>query len=210
MKLSTLLVAVTGFTIILSGAGCSSLGLTKASKVIESQTPGVAEGAGASVTGPSNSAAPTTQIAERRTAFYPGPKVQWPLPKTGIQSPAASDPVTVAQPPQTEPQYPAWQYEKVETTIGQHQDAAGIVKAAQVASGWSSVRWLGILITIIGIGGMLWSYNNEHGYPLVFLKVTAIGVIITIIGSNPWFLLLLLIPLGFYALQRLNLLRLPL
>lgn len=216
MKYSPL-VLVTGLSIILLGAGCGVVPrLTGASGVIQSQTPGAATGAGASVVGPANSASPTTQTSERRVAYYPPPSVVIPdvAAKVQVQTPTSVPqpqlPPVVIQPPATQPQYPAWTYEHVSTTIGEHQDAAGLVKAAKVASGWSTVRWLGILTTLVGIAGWLYSYNNhETGYPLVFIKVAIAGLIITIVGSNPWLLLLLIIPVGFYALQKLNLLRLP-
>lgn len=213
MKLSPL-VLVTGFTtIILLGAGCSMASrLTGTNGVIQSQTPGQSSGAGATLLGPANAAAPSTQVAERRTAYYPPQSaakqtvpIASPIP-TRIDAPTQIvAPVIVAQPPTTEPVYPAWTYEKVTTSIGQHQDAAGLVKAAQTASGWSWVRWFGLIVMVIGIGGWLYSYNNkETGYPLVFIKVFLCGAIITAVGSNPWLLLLLLIPVGFYAFQKLT------
>lgn len=194
------------FAVLLLATGCSYLPTKGAASVVSAQAPGVASGAGAEVVGPANSASPTTQTAERRVAYYPPPGREWPLPTSGVQPQPAPQPAPVDAPKDVTP---AWSYEKVSTTIGQHQSAATIVKVAEQASGWSSVRWLGILALLVGIGGALWSYNNEHGYMLVFVKVAICGLILVIVGENPWLLLILLIPFGFYVIQKLGLLRLP-
>lgn len=218
------LVIILSLAFGLNLVGCSGVGQKMVTSVAQSQAPGAATGAGATIIGPTNSAEPTTQVAERRTAYY-APQADLTGIAAYIHSQVGQLAVTpavqsstqqtqpVAIPPSTAPQYPAWTYEKVSTTIGQHQDAAGLVKAAQTASGWPVWRWIGIATMVVGIGGWLYSYNNkETGYPLVWIKVFLCGAIITAVGSNPWLLLLLLIPLGFYAVQKLaaiGILRLP-
>lgn len=207
---------VVGFT-ILPFAGCSTLGLTKAVSLAEAQQAGHAEGAGANVTGPTNAAAPTVQSAFRDIKYTP--VIVRPKARAEHEFPA----ILAQYPNQPSPQsasgndanqievlaVPTSASERVETTIGQHQNVEGIVKAAMIASRWSSVRWLGILTIIIGVGGMLWSHGNPDGYPLIFVKVIGCGIVLTLIGENPWLLLILLLPVGFYVLQKLNLLRLP-
>lgn len=180
--------------------GCSTV--RDARRVVAEQKPGVATGAGATFVGPANSAAPSTQTAERLIAFEP-PMPE--IPQVVVQSPS---PVGPAAPLLPAPR-PAWVQERVTTTLGQHQDAAGIVKVAATMSGWSTVKWLGALCILVCAGGILWSHGNPDGYPLVFWKVGGIGVFLMIAGDHPAWLLLLLIPLGFYAVQKLNLIRLP-
>jgi hypothetical protein len=183
MKLLLVLIALACF-------GCAQTGR----RIIEAQTPGASSGAGATLTGPANSAAPIAP------ALVPVVQIDAP----GIAAP----PIPAAQLPA--PSMPAWVYERTETTLGQHQDAADIVKVAVAVSKWGTVRIVGILCIVLGLGGILWSYkNDESGYPLVYLKVAGAGVVFLLVGDNPWLLLLLLLPLGLYAAQKFNLLRLP-
>jgi hypothetical protein len=67
---------------------------------------------------------------------------------------------------------PRYVHEKVTTTIGQHQDAAPLIRAAAYASNWSGPKWIGLLCIFVGLGGWLYGVTHkETGYPLVFLKV---------------------------------------
>lgn len=186
-------------------AACSNPSRQTA-RVITAQAPGSASGSGSTLVGPTNSAASSTQVAERTTVWAP--------PPTALATPFVSAPtipsVTTPLPPSSLP-IPVWTTERTSTTLGSHQDATGLLKAAQVASGWPAVRWIGIICVILCIGGLLHSHNNpDTGYPLVWIKVGISGVILIIIGDNPWMLLLLSIPVGFYLLQKLGLIRLPL
>jgi hypothetical protein len=198
MKLLLVLIALACF-------GCAQTGR----RIIEAQTPGASSGAGATLTGPANSAAPSSQVAERRIAYQAAPIAPALVPVVQIDAPGiAAPPIPAAQLPA--PSMPAWVYERTETTLGQHQDAADIVKVAVAVSKWGTVRIVGILCIVLGLGGILWSYkNDESGYPLVYLKVAGAGVVFLLVGDNPWLLLLLLLPLGLYAAQKFNLLRLP-
>jgi hypothetical protein len=99
-------------------------------------------------------------------------------------------------------------HEKVTTTIGQHQDAAGILAmAAKAASDWGWLRWVGVVCMLAGVAGWLWSVGNPGGYPVVFLGVAACGVLFVFAAENPAWLLVLLLPGGFYAAQKLGVLR---
>ena len=191
---------------MLALVGCAQ---HNARKIVEAQTPGLATGAGATITGPANSAQASTQVAERRVTYQAAPAAPLALPRLAVEAPTVGAPQLPA-PELPPPAIPAAVYERVETTIGAHQDAAGIVKVAVAMSRWSSVKWMGLLCIVIGILGMAWSYKNEEsGYPLVYLKVSGVGVFLVMVADNPAWLLLLLVPLALYALQKFNLLRLP-
>lgn len=195
-------------------AGCANPGRD----VVKGQAPGHATGAGSSFTGPANSAAPSTQKAKRTTVYQKAPAArrnstvttpdgqEFELVPVVRTAPAVEQPAAPAAP--TNPA-PSWISEETETTFGQHQDAAGIVKVAMAASRWSLMRWLGIICVLVCLGGLLWSHENPNGYPVVFWKVGACGVFFIIAADHPAWLLLLLLPLGFFAVQKLNLLRLP-
>ncbi len=193
------------FAVALVG-GCKNLP-TSVSKIVAGQTPGEATGAGAVFVGPANSAAPSTQVATRQVGYYP-PPVKMPLPRF-VPTPAPQPQADVAPVPPETP-VPAWVNEHVETTFGQHQDAAGIVKVATSMGGWGSARWLGILCMLGGAFGLAWAHGNPDGYPVVCWKVGGVGLVLAIFDPNPWWILLLLIPAGFYLAQKLNLLKLPL
>lgn len=184
-------------------AACSPI--SSARHIVEAQTPGQVTGAGATLVGPANSATGSSQIAERRMWYRPTRPAAGSVP---VAPPVITPAPRVEQPP-IQPAAPEWIYERTETTLGQHQDAAGIVKVAATMSAWSSVKWIGLLCILVCLGGLLWSHGNPDGYPLVFWKVGGIGLFLVLVGDNPFWLLLLLLPLGFYAIQRLNLLRLP-
>lgn len=184
--------------VALLAAGCAS---SAARKIIAAQAPGTATGAGATLTGPANSATPTTQTAERTIAFHV-PAI--PVPQPTVPVIAVAAPGDSAPPP---PAAPVWLQEKTTTTIGQHQDAAELAKV--VAGGKPLLWWLGLACVATCLGGLLWSHGNPEGYPLVFWKVGGCGVAFMLVGDNPAWLFLLLLPLGFYAVQKLNLLRLP-
>ncbi len=191
--------------------GCKAMQFGKAGVVpdiIAAQTPGVATGAGSTITGPSNAGAATTQIAERRAAYFP------PFPASSAHVP----PYTAAENPLTEaaketalapiPAKPpvgaiAATYERTETSFGQHQSATGIVKAAASMEGWSTFRWLALGALVVGIAGMLYSYNNEQsGYMMVWMKVAGVGAFCLMTSDNSLWLLLLIVPIGFWAIQK--------
>jgi hypothetical protein len=199
--------------------GCKAMQYGKAGvvpEILHAQAPGTAEGAGGSITGPTNSAAPTTQIAERRATYFP-PFVAPPSRvqvNTSPDSPLTPAPKETGLPvilaPAPIPPVVASTYERTETSFGQHQSATGIVKAAAALESWSTFKWLSLGALVVGLGGMLYSYNNhESGYMLVWMKVAGIGAACLLFADNPFWLLLLLIPVGFYAFQKFNLLRLP-
>lgn len=191
--------------------------------IVAEQKPGYAEGAGATFTGPANSAAASTQVAQRRVAYY-APQRE-PLPRyaaprkaapettesTEVEAPAQAAPSApfAPLPPVQAAPAPAWIDERTETTFGQHQDAAGLVKAATAVGSWGRARWFGILCILAAIGGLLYAAGNAEGYPLICWKVGAVGVFLATFDPSPWWLLLLIIPAGFYVIQKLNLLRLP-
>lgn len=199
-------------------------------RIVDAQKPGAASGSGATLTGPANSAAPSTQHAKRTTAYFPpstnatngAPRA---TPKTALPPASAPDAALSAAPaslaengaarsghqgaaPFSALPAIAWQVEETDTTIGQHQDAAPIVRAAAYASSWSGVKWCGLLCVFVGVLGFAYGVTHrETGYPLVFLKVAGAGVALLLVGDNPLWLLLLALPVGFYALQKFGLLR---
>jgi hypothetical protein len=178
-------------------------------RVVEAQKPGIATGAGATFTGPTNSAAPSTQTAEKRVAYYPRPQRE-PLPRyyAPVVSPGSEPAPSIVE--QNEDPTIAWMYERAETTFGEHQNAGAIMKAAAAMSKWSSLRWIGLTCVVLGVLGMAWSYKNEEsGYPLVYLKLAGFGVFFLLASDNPLWLLLLIIPVGFYAVQKFGLWKLP-
>lgn len=181
-------------------AGCGTI---TARRIVEAQTPGAATGAGATLTGPANSAAPTSQTAERTILFQ--------LPALPIPQPAIPESLIKPAPLPAAPlpPAPAWIAERVTTQLGQHQDAAGIVKFAATMSGWGTVRWVGLICILVCLGGLLWSHGNPAGYPVAFWKVGGCGLVLMFVGDHPAWLLLLLIPLGFYAAQKLGVIRIP-
>lgn len=205
MKIPALILALAGLVL----AGCGTM--NNARKIVEGQTPGASSGAGATFTGPSNAAAPSSQIAQRRVGYYPAPVREWPLPTTGIAAPAQPAPAVAGAPvarPEQAPA-PAWIDEKTETTFGQHQDAAGLVQAAVAVSSWGKARWIGILCVVFSALALAWAHNNPEGYPLIAWKIGAAGLFFVVLDPSLWWLLLLLIPAGLYVVQRLNLMRLP-
>lgn len=207
--------AVVAFAILLGVAACKYVPGT-ASSVVSEQKPGVATGAGATFTGPANSAAPSTQVAARRVGYYPPPTRQ-ALPRYIAPSvpeiKVGEQPSVVSAQPEPEPAQtpqPAWIDEHVETTYGQHQDAAGIIKVANYLGTWGKMRWIGLLCLFAAYSGLLWSHGNADGYPVICWKVGACGLVFTVLDASLWWLLLLIIPAGFYLAQKLGLLRLPL
>lgn len=197
----------------LAGVGLFSTGCEAitARRIVQAQTPGTASGAGATFIGPANSAQPSTQTAERTITFavpqiaIPQPVVP-PVDLGGALNTQRSTPST--QVPDVKTPVMTSVVERTNTTFGAHQDAAGIVKIAMTASSWTKTRWLGLLAVLLGIGGLLHAAGNDQGYPLVWIKTAVVGAVLMIV-SNPWWLLLGLIPLGFYAVQKLGLMRIP-
>ena len=192
------------FLAILALCGCNTA-QRDASRILAAQTPGSSSGAGATFVGPANSAAPSTQTAERRVSYYQ-PKNDIPLPVYGHAS-AKTSAETSAQPAPEAAPAPAWIDEKVTTTYGQHQDAAAVVKLATAAGAWGQARWLGIALILCAIGGLLYSHNNPEGYPVICWKIGAIGLFLTAYDPSPWFGLLLIIPGIFYVGQKLGVIR---
>ena len=216
-KLTALSPVYLACLLALSMSGCKTLQFGKAGvvpEIIHAQTPGTASGAGGTITGPANSGAPTTQVSERRAAYFPpfpGPvasvRVNTPTANPMTLPPKETALASIPAPSQPEPQVAAI-WERTETTIGAHQSATGIVKAAATMEGWSTFRWLSLLALVVGLGGMLYSYNNEaSGYMMVWMKVAGVGAFCLLTSDNPFWLLLLLIPAAFYAAQRFNLFR---
>ena len=196
---------------------------TNPGRIVEAQTPGRASGAGATLIGPGNSAAPSTQESERTVEYFDdiatsqevAPRNSASVPGNARTSAADQTPEQ-ASPPSPSPQAasrvnisrPRYVHEKVTTTIGQHQDAAPLIRAAAYASNWSGPKWIGFLCIFVGVGGWLYGVTHkETGYPLVFLKVAGCGVLLVLVGDNPLWLLVLAVPAAFYALQKLGLLR---
>lgn len=200
---------------LLTLTGCGTF--RGASGIVAQQTPGQSTGAGATFTGPANSAAASTQTAQRRVAYYPptAPAPAAPAPvaapvtvRTSEPAPATETPPTAAPvaqlPAPLAPPAPAWIDEKIETSFGQHQDAAGLVKAATAIGSWGRARWLGILCILFAAFALAWAHNNPDGYPLVAWKIGAVGLFLALFDPSPWWLLLLIIPAAFYAVQKLK------
>jgi hypothetical protein len=189
--------------VALALAGCTPINTAR--RVIQAQAPGSAAGAGAVLTGPTNSATGSAQEAERLVSFQlPGLPIPSPsVPEINVGAPGAERSPIMPAP------RPAWIYERSQTTLGAHQDAAGIMKVAATLSGWSSIKWIGLICILACVGGLLWSHGNPDGYPVVFWKVGGVGLCLILVGDHPAWLLLLLIPLAFYAVQKMNLLRIP-
>ncbi len=215
-----LLVHGLALALILTASGCLQRPSVSAS-VLDAQTPGAASGAGANLTGPGNSAAATTQTAVRRVGFYP-PPMREPLPmygKTAVTPPPVAKPSAPAQSAEVAAHAiaatyggapaPAWIDERTETSFGAHQDASGIIKAAGFLAGWGRARWLGIVLMLAAAFGLAWAHGNAEGYPLICWQVGGAGLFLALFDPSPWWLLLLLLPAGFYVAQKLNLLRLP-
>lgn len=186
--------------------GCASL---TARKIVENQHPGSATGAGATLSGPSNSATPSTQTAKRVTVYQPARPAVPPAPNPTAAQPAPEAPPAEITTPAAPAAPVAYVTEETVTTIGQHQDAAGIVSVAKKMDSWSTIKWVGLICLVVGLGGLLWSHGNPDGYPVIFWKVAGIGLFLLMVADNPLWLLLLLLPLGFFAVQKMNLLKLP-
>lgn len=197
--------------LVLLLSGCSNkFGASKG--IVEAQTPGVSSGAGATLVGPNNAAAQTTQTAQRRVAYYPTREtfVYGKPPVISTAAPASA-PIQAEQPTQQAApfhaylQSPAWIDEKVETKIGQHQDAAGLVTAATAMGSWGQARWFGILLILAGAFGLAWAHNNPEGYPMICWQGAAAGLFLVVFDPSPWWLLVLIVPAGLYAAQKFNL-----
>lgn len=200
-------------------AGCSA---NSASNLIKTQHPGTATGAGATLTGPTNAATPTTQTAERSVEFYApewvGQQMSYPveaIPTVYTVAPDAFDAGDIDRPTRVTPfsspspsPRPRVMVERVTTTIGQHQDAAGIIaQVAKAAHEWGWLRWVGVACILAGVAGWLWSVGNPGGYPVVFLGVAGCGVLFVFAAANPAWLLVILLPVGFYGAQKLGVVR---
>lgn len=198
--------------------GCKTMQFGKAGivpAIVEAQAPGVASGAGSTITGPTNSGAPTTQVAERRATYFPpfpGPvaSVRVNTPTSGPMTPAPKEtglPVNVAPVP-VQPVVSST-YERTETTFGQHQSATGLVKAAATMEGWVFSQILGFFIFVGGIAGLLWCAGHDKGYPLICWKLVGCGILLMYF-TNPLWLLTLILPALLYAGQRFGIIKLPL
>lgn len=212
-----LLAVVVALLLLLALASLSGCMNKSGQHIAEAQKPGIATGAGATLTGPANSATPTTQVAQRRIAYYP-PQAE-PLPRYAPAVPVihtnSPQPNTVAADPAgvvpstpaaqfAAPPAPYWIDERTETSLGHHQDAAGLIKAANALGSWGRARWLGIVCMIFSAFALAWAHNNPDGYPLVAWKTGAVGLFLALFDPSPWWLLLLLIPAGFYVVQKLK------
>lgn len=215
-----LLIAIGIALILFALSGCTNRARDTSKAILDAQTPGTATGAGATLTSPGNSATPTTQNATRRVAYYPPQREPLPrhAPAVPITHTNSTQPNTVSEPagavtttPAAQfptPPAPYWIEEKTETTIGQHQDAAGIMKVAATLDKWPTVKWLGLLSMVGGIAGLLWAAGHDQGYPLVCWKFVGAGLVLIVLGDSPWAIAALAIPIGFYLAQKYNLARL--
>lgn len=198
-------------------AGCSVLPWKVASKPVEAQKGGVASGAGGSMWQPVNSAAPSVQESERETWYQSEtaetesgatgkPDPQWDpqseaqpeaRPVVRVADPAAS-PVAASMP------RPAYTREKTTTTLGAHQDLAGIVTAsASLLKQTSILLWFGVLAAVGGAFAIAWSYNNKDGYMVISALTLAIGVTWLVVPSqSAWWLLLAVLPVGLWLRQQ--------
>ena len=202
MRTSFLFPCLVGLCLLLGGCAATN---GNARRIVEGQQPGQATGAGATFLGPANSAAPSTQVAQRRVGYYPAPKRDIPLPFYGKKAEEAAKGGDVDQMPvnPTEQPLPAWIDERVETTYGQHQDAAAMIKVASAVGMWGKARVFGVLAILFGIAVLLYSHGNPDGYPVIGWAVAGAGVFLVAFDPSPWWLLLL-IPVGlFYFAQKL-------
>lgn len=183
------------------------------SRLIDAQKPGAATGAGATLTGPANSAAPSTQHARKITRYFPPATALEPSPaetpkRKAQESPHVEDSARVhTETASAPPPSPEFVIEETETTLGQHQDAAPLLKIAAAASRWSWLRWLGVACILAGIAGWLWSIGHPLGYPVVFLGIAACGVVFLLASESPAWLLTLALPFAFYFLQKIGVIR---
>jgi hypothetical protein len=156
-------------------SGCSTLS-RNASAPIEAQKGGYAYGAGGTIQQPVNSAAPSSQISKRDIWYAPPFYVQAP---SHLQSPQAQGTV---EEPQMLPVVPVREHQEVSTILGEHQDAAGIIKAARMVP---MIIWAGIAGLLLGIGGFLHSHNNEPtGYPMVWIITGGIGILLLLFAAS--------------------------
>jgi hypothetical protein len=202
MRTSFLSLCLVGLSLLIGGCAATN---GNARRIVEGQQPGQATGAGATFMGPANSAAPSTQVAQRRVGYYPAPKQDIPLPFYGKKLDVAVKGQDVAEMPvnRTEQPVPAWIDERVETTYGQHQDAAAMIKVASAVGMWGKARVFGVLAILFGIAVLLYSHGNPDGYPVIGWSVAGAGVFLVAFDPSPWWLTLL-IPVGlFYVAQKL-------
>ena len=191
---------LTLLTLSLLLVGCTTA--RQASSVITAQSPGVAQGAGATVIGPTNSGSQTIQVADRKITYQPYISPDLLAVRANVQP----------QPQALPPGVPQQQFipvissvtEHTETTIGSHQDAALLIKVASGIGTWGKARWVGICFIIFGAFAIAWSHNNPEGYPLVAWKFMAGGLFLALFDPSPWWLLVLLVPAGFYAVQKIK------
>lgn len=196
---------------VLAG-GCSTLS-RNASAPIGAQKGGYAEGAGASIQQPVNSAAPSTQKATRKRWFATSTR----NPAASRQSPDAVVKQDLTNTPGVEveipagPVVPVYEEETTETVLGEHQDAAGILKAAKQLP---LIIWAGIAGIIVGLGGYLHAHNNEHtGYPMVWILTGGIGIFLVLLAasgdlSSGW-IFAYAVPALLYGAQKFGLLNIP-
>ena len=193
--------------------GCSALPWKVASKPVQSQKGGYAYGAGGTIVQPVNSSQPSTQVAEREIWYQedsPEPEALPVVPvesKTGRKFDNRVEPLKgmiVVPPPR-----PLRMTEKVTTSLGSHQDLAGIMTAAsKLLQGTSMLVWFGIIAVIGGAFGIAWSMHNEHGYMIVCVSTFVIGIIWLIVPASNWWLLLAVIPAGIWLRQQTSFMRL--
>jgi len=108
---------------------------------------GIATGAGATLTGPANSAAPSTAGgAAAHRLFSAAGSNQTAAPVLNNATVFAARRRVARR--------------RVETTIGQHQDARGIMRAAAVLDAWGKMRWMACSVCSVAYSGLLWAHNN--------------------------------------------------
>jgi hypothetical protein len=128
------------------------------------------------------------------------------IPAKEPESPAVkTEPAAPAAP------QPLWRKSKTTTEIGAHQDVAPMLKEVEgFISKMNKIHWLGLCAIVAGIGGILHSAGNkESGYPMVWVKVLAAGVLGVVMGDAAWFWTFIVLAGVLWGLQKFNLLRIP-
>lgn len=203
-------VRVVGLGLLCLLPGCSVLPWKAASKPVEAQKGGYAQGAGASIVQPVNSGQASTQKATERRWYATGtrnPAASRNAPKAEVEhdltdGPGVNVDAEAAEVPAV-PAIPVYEEWTTETTLGAHQDLAGIVTAAgSLLKQTSMLLWFGLMATIGGAFGIAWSAGNERGYMVVSVLTLVIGITWVIVPPSNWWLLLGAIPFGSWLMQQ--------
>lgn len=183
--------------------GCAVLPWKNASKPVEAQKGGYATGAGASIVQPVNSGEKSTQKATRKTWYHSSrnPSSAKLTSQNGVEE---EIPVIDA--------VPVYQEETTETTLGAHQDLAGIVSEAFKYLGKSSLLlWFGLVASMGGIymearhAGRKEADGTPDDYKIFWITTIITGITWVILGYNggsEFWLALGIIPLGIWLSQQ--------